>query len=217
MNHWKEKLWLQVFTIYLRYLIGGAFVFGGVVKVLGKRFTAVSGADAPIHSAFHFFETMYQSGLYWQFLGWGQVIAGFLLMTQRFAKLGALFFLPVIANVFVITLSYDFGYTPVITGLMLLANLYLAAWHWAQLKILVNLPPEPEKAEGFMHARVWEITGLALFLFTVYCRARADQYNIMLWFGGCLVIGVAALVYGLLKNRVPKLAESGPVAPAFRE
>jgi hypothetical protein len=26
IDHWKQKSFLQIFTIYLRYLIGGAFV-----------------------------------------------------------------------------------------------------------------------------------------------------------------------------------------------
>ena len=72
----------------------------------------MGGADEPIDSAWHMFETLYRSGLWWKFLGLGQIIAGLLLMTQRFSKLGALMFLPIIANVFVITVSYDFRGTP---------------------------------------------------------------------------------------------------------
>ncbi len=125
MNKLKNKIWAQIFIIYTRYLIGGAFVFASLIKIKGTRFTTESGEFNPINSAWHFFETMYQSGLYWRFIGVGQLIAGFLLMTQRYAKLGALVNLPIILNIFIITLSYYFAFTPVITGLMLLANLAL--------------------------------------------------------------------------------------------
>lgn len=62
-------------------------------------------------------------------------------MTQRYAKLGALMFLPIIANIFVITVSYNFTGTYYITGLMLLANILLVLWDWDELKILINLTP----------------------------------------------------------------------------
>lgn len=83
MKQLKNKIWLQIFIIYTRYLIGGAFVYSSIVKIQGLRFTSVDGSGYPINSPFHFFETMYQTGMYWQFLGWGQLIAGLLLMTQR--------------------------------------------------------------------------------------------------------------------------------------
>ena len=100
----KNKAWMQVFIIYLRYLIGFAFIFASLVKIQGLRFTAESGAENPIDSAFHFFETLYESGIYWRFLGLAQFVTGTLLVTQRFAKLGAILFLPIIANVFAIAI-----------------------------------------------------------------------------------------------------------------
>ena len=103
MNKLKQNFWANIFIIYTRYLIGGAFVFSSIVKLEGHRFTAKSGANEPINSSFHFFETMYQSGIYWQFIGLGQLVAGALLMTQRFAKLGALVYFPIIVNIFMIT------------------------------------------------------------------------------------------------------------------
>jgi hypothetical protein len=109
-------------VIYSRYLLGGSFVFASLIKLKGQRFTTDSGAAEPINSSLHYFETMYQSGLYWKFIGLGQLLAGFLLMTQRYSKLGALINFPIIANIFVITLSYYFAFTPIIVGLMLLAT-----------------------------------------------------------------------------------------------
>ena len=144
MNRLKSFFLAQIFIIYTRYLIGGAFVFSSIIKIKGKRFTTNSQEDAPLGSAMHFFETLFQTGFYWQFIGWAQLLAGFLLMTQRYAKLGALVNFPILLNVFVITISMDFGGTPLITGLMLAANLMLLIWHWGELKSLINLPYAPE-------------------------------------------------------------------------
>lgn len=201
MNIIKSNILAQLIVIYTRYLIGAAFVFAAIVKIKGGRFTTIDGINEPINSAWHMFETLYQSGLWWKFLGLGQLIAGLLLMTQRFAKLGALMFLPIIANVFVITISYDFRGTPVITGLMLLANILLVLWDWNEIKILINKTPVIESKNRFENMRVWEITGLTLFLFTTVYRLAVINYNIFIWLSICFVIAIAGLVLGLIQNR----------------
>lgn len=56
MNYkiFKSNIYLQIFVIYIRYFIGGTFVFASIIKIKGKRFTAESGALEPINSAWHF-------------------------------------------------------------------------------------------------------------------------------------------------------------------
>lgn len=184
----------QLFIIYTRYLVGSGFVFASVVKIKGERFTTVSHEDAPFGTAFHFFETMYQTGIYWQFLGWGQLVAGMLLMTQRYAKLGSVVFFPIILNVFVITVSMEFSYTPVITFLMLCANILLLLWHWDELKILLNLPASPPRPNRLENARIWEITGLLLFLMTAGYRAMYTFYDPILWMGTLVLMGAVPFV-----------------------
>jgi len=136
INCFKRQAWANIFTIYLRLLIGAAFVFSSVVKTRADRFIGIDGSKFPINSMAHFFETLYQSGLYWQFIGFSQLVAGLLLMTQRFATIGALIFYAIIINIFFITLSYDFHGTPIVTGLMLLANTFLLLWNYEKLKFL---------------------------------------------------------------------------------
>ena len=201
MNTLKRKILPQLFIIYTRYLIGGTFVFASLIKIKGIRFTGESGAPNPIDSAWHFFETLYQSGLYWKFIGIGQLIAGFLLMTQRFSKLGAIVNLPIILNIFIITLSYDFAYTPVITGLLLLANLVLLFWEWGEIKILFNLKPVINHYVRLEHDMIWQVTGLSLFTFTFVYRLLIDRYDIFFWFIICFIIGLAGLILGLVRHK----------------
>ncbi len=202
MKNIKDKIWLQIFIIYTRYLIGGAFVFASIVKIQGKRFTGDSGAENPIDSSWHFFETMYQSGLYWQFIGVGQLVAGALLMTQRYSKLGAIIFCPIILNIFVITLSYYFAFTPVITGGMLLANLILIFWDWNELKILVNQTPIIDDRKRLEKDITWEVVGVILFVFTIICRTILAKYGIFVWILGCFLIGTIGLVVGIRKRKI---------------
>jgi hypothetical protein len=196
----KNNLIAQLIIIYTRYLLGGGFVFASLVKIKGMRFTTLSGENEAFGNAFHFFETLYRTGLYWQFIGWGQLIAGLLLMTQRYAKLGAVVNFPIILNVFVITISMDFNYTPVITGMMLFANLVLLVWHWDELRTLLNLPlitPVPNRIEN---QNSWIYTGILLFLFTAGYRVFIDRYDPILWLGICVLIGLGGLVFGMRKS-----------------
>ncbi len=165
----KQQTFLQIFTIYLRYLIGGAFIIAaiGMGKLNGTS-NLINSMSAPIQDLQpiqQFFRVMAESGLYWQFIGWTQIIAGALLMTQRFAKVGALMFFGMILNIFIITLSYEFRGTPVVTGLMLLATCYLLVWDLNSLRALVvdevAITHTPLKV---MDNSFWKVIGLLMIV-----------------------------------------------------
>lgn len=199
----KGRKWIQIFVIYTRYLIGGAFVFASIVKIRSERFfTAVENInDAPWHSVGHYFETMYQSGLYWNFLGWGQLVAGLLLMTQKYAKLGAVVFFPIILNVFIVTISYDFHGTPIITFFMMLASVMLLLWHWGELKILLNLPYSPSTIKTIEHFPIWSIIGSIIFIFTIILKVFVPSgIGLLFWVAGAISIGILGLFIGLRKS-----------------
>lgn len=117
---------LHRLAVISRILLALAFVPTAIVKVMGHRFTSIS-TDTPIG---YFFEAMYQSGMYWRFLGVSQLVAGILLLIPATSAVGAVLFFPIILNIFVITVSLHFTGTPVITGLMLLAATFLLCWDY---------------------------------------------------------------------------------------
>ena len=174
-----DALFLQVrsipffyrFTLFLRILLAAGFVPTGWVKLMGRRFSQVS-VETPIGA---FFEAMYQTGGYWQFIGACQILAGVLLLIPATAHLGALLFLPIIANIFVITVALGFTGTWLVTGLMLVAVIYLCSWDYARWRGLVTesapsadfLPVrhrlEPLEAVGFW---IFGLCFVACFLAT---------------------------------------------------
>lgn len=198
----KNKSWIQIFIIYLRYLIGFAFIFASLIKIQGLRFTVESGAENPINSAFHFFETLYESGIYWRFLGLAQFVTGTLLVTQRFAKLGAILFLPIIANVFVITISYDFGGTSIITGLMLISTLFLLYWDWDSLKILFNTKPTYSTKKRLEQDSIWVYLGFVFLIITVLSKFFIDNKNILFSFLAMFIIGIVGLIIGYKRRKL---------------
>lgn len=200
----KNSIIFQVFIIYTRYLIGISFVFASIVKIKGERFmtdmSLINGS--PMNSAAHMFETLYQSGLYWKFIGVSQLIAAFLLMTQRYSKLGVLCFFPIILNIFFITISYNFVGTVYITSLMLLANIMLLLWDWNEIKTLINLnPSENTYHNKFEKLKIWELCGLILFAFTAIWRSYITNFmDLLIWILGCLIICIISLIIGLRQN-----------------
>lgn len=198
----KSKVWMQIFIIYLRYLIGFAFIFASLIKIQGLRFTTESGAENPINSAWHFFETLYESGLYWRFLGFAQLITGTLLVTQRFAKLGAVLFLPVIANIFVITISYDFRGTPIITGLMLISTLLLLYWDWDSLKVLINKTPTNSTKKRLEHDIIWKYLGFSFLIITVLSKFFIGSKYLFFSFLLMFIIGIVGVTIGYSRRKL---------------
>lgn len=121
------------FTLGLKLLLAIAFIPTGAVKILGRRFTTgVPEEGSPLV----LFEALYQSGMYWQFLGAAQIIAGCLLLFYRTSAVGTLLFLAIASNILFITISYNFGFTIVVTVGITLAALWLVFWHWDRIRFL---------------------------------------------------------------------------------
>jgi len=133
------------------------------------------------------------------------VFSKFFLLTQRYSKLGAIASLPITVNIFVITLSYYFAFTPVITGLLVLSNVLLLLWEWDELKILLNVKPKLYETRTFEDDVVWQVTGLTLFLFTFTYRLFYDKYDFVFWFLTFAGLCFVGLLIGMLRYRKRKI------------
>ncbi|MCD9853108.1 DoxX family protein [Epilithonimonas sp. JDS] len=150
---------LNLLIIGIRFLVGFAFIPSGLKKVLGERFTSI-GTDHPIG---YFFEAMYRTGFYYEFLGFCQLLAAFLLFTQKFATLGALMFFGIILNICVLTISMHFTGTWIITSLMLFAGTVLLVWDWNKLKPILGL--KISETHDYKEPNYkWQIAGFILFI-----------------------------------------------------
>lgn len=134
-NRIYNKRLFVFFTWATRILLFLAFLPSGLKKLLGERFT-ILGVETPVG---FFFEGLYRTGFYWNFLGFMQLLAGVLLLMPRTTFLGAILYLPIIINIFIIVVSMNFTGTPIIAGLMLLANFYLLFWDYKKLKQIVSV------------------------------------------------------------------------------
>ncbi|HEX6587556.1 MAG TPA: hypothetical protein VF039_00925 [Longimicrobiales bacterium] len=199
---------LYRFTLGTRLLLACGFLPTGLLKVLGRRFTIM-----PVETPPGFlFEALYQGGgLYWRFIGLSQVIASILLLIPRTSAIGAIIFLPIIANIFVITVSYGFVGTPFITGPMLLAALWLVAWEWHRLRPLVvpgttALAAMPQQRLDAAECIVYTAGALAGFYFFFVVRSLVPKYHPMALLGFAALCLFAAAALGIRRQFAPRPA-----------
>ena len=120
----QNRIW-KWFYYVTKISLGLTFIISGIRKLPGVKFTQLP-IENPVGL---FFEGMYVTGFYWNFIGYYQIVIGFLLMLPYWKKLTPLLALPVTFNIFLVSISLQMKGTPIITSLMLLANLFLIFWH----------------------------------------------------------------------------------------
>ena len=124
---------LRLFTAFLRPLLGLAFIPPSIPKILHQPFTMLPKSN-PVGA---YFGALYETGYYYDFIGWSQLLAAILLLIPRTSHLGALLFLPIILNITVLTNSVGFRGTWLVTILMFLACLYLVCWDYPRWKSIL--------------------------------------------------------------------------------
>lgn len=169
-----HRWYLQLFTVFTRLILAIGFIPPSYKKIIHRPFTSLPDSN-PVG---HYFNALYHTGFYYEFIGWGQMIAAILLLFPRTAHWGALIFLPIIVNIAVLTSSVGFVGTWLITILMSLAGLWLVAWEYDRLKpILFAKRVQPTRklplqlillpivfaVGGAMMAGLWAYIGLGNF------------------------------------------------------
>ena len=156
------------FVINLRFLIGYGFIPSGIKKIIGTPF-----ANPGQQGAFmEYLDALYATGFYYEMIGWAQVMAAVLLITQRFATLGALIFLPIIFNIMVLTMSTIGSLTPLIAFLMFLGIVFLLFWdYYKWINIfskddkLFNMPYVNDYPQA---GKFWIVTGVLILVLPVF-------------------------------------------------
>lgn len=148
----KRNRWHWIFSILCRILLAYAFIVAGMVKILGERFA--SGLSE-IHPMGAYLEALHHTGYYYTFIGFAQVAAGVFLLIPGTVLLGALIYLPIILNIWILSFAVRFEGSFLTSPLMVLANLYILAWHYDKLKYILPFSrysreaslPKPKKYE----------------------------------------------------------------------
>ena len=169
-----RRWWTQLFTAFVRCLLAVGFIPPSIPKILHKPFTVLPDSD-PVGA---YFNALYNTGFYYDFIGWSQIIAAILLLIPRTSHIGALMFLPIIINIAVLTSSVGFKGTWLLTIFMSFAGLWLFCWEYDRLKPILfrTRSDKPRKlnfqfivipvffsAGGLAMGGLWKLIGLGAF------------------------------------------------------
>lgn len=137
----RANRWHWYFYLLCRLLLAFAFIAAGLVKIMGERF---ANGLAPEHPMGAYLVALDETGFYYTFIGFLQVAAALLVLIPRTVTIGALIYLPIIVNIWILTLSTRFDGSFVTSPLMVLATLYLLVWNYDRLRHILpynsNLP-----------------------------------------------------------------------------
>lgn len=132
----RNKWLLRLFYWMVRLGMGATFVISGLRKLPGVKFTTLPTH----HPVGAFFQAMHDTGLYWNTIGYVQIVLGLLLFVNRTVAISGLLMMPITVNIFLVSISLNMRGTPVITTCMLLGNLFLMCWHYENYLSLLKAP-----------------------------------------------------------------------------
>jgi hypothetical protein len=204
-----RRWYAQLFTAFTRLVLAVGFIPPSYIKIMHRSFTVLPDSN-PVG---HYFNALYQTGFYYEFIGWGQMTAAILLLFPRTAHFGALLFLPIIANIAVLTTSVGFKGTWVLTIFMSLAATWLVAWEYDRLKPILfrsrEWRPRALKYQfvtvplffcvgGLAMGGLWKLMGLGSFRNYLYVA---------------LLLGAFGLIFGVFVSVHYRYMQVGNLKP----
>lgn len=144
----------RILIIVLNLVLGGLLIFGGIEKFAKpipsptKMIEQIKNGDdltsnIEVLKIKNYIFGMKQTNYFWQFLGIMELLAGALLVSQLFAKIGAFIAMPITINIFLFHLFLEpneIGELVQMTGLVIINIILLAFTYniWKPLLIKKN-------------------------------------------------------------------------------
>ncbi len=144
-------------------------------------------------------------GLYARFIAWSQLVIGLLLLSQRFATLGALLLFPMLLNIWVVTISLEWRGTPYVNAVLLILNGMLLLWDSHKLKFLFSNQSEglreiPIKRKSPILDVIWAVGVILIVASVPFIRDR-QALGTDLVIGGLVVFIVIPVWERMKQNR----------------
>ena len=148
-----QPRWYRIFIAGTRLFLGLIMFTAGMSKLFHGNFPGLIG---PVWLT----DELGKYGLEYlgEFIAWSQTLIGLLLLTQRFASLGAIMLLPMLLNIFMVMLSLGLHYykplevnspinTSIIIAVLILLNVVLLLNDFHKLKFIFD------ESDGFFETR----------------------------------------------------------------
>ncbi|WP_156126251.1 hypothetical protein [Hymenobacter sp. DG25B] len=150
---WAGGWWRHLYVFGARLLLGALMLGGGLYKLSENHIPGLMGP--PMN---HAWLTAQGLVLFAQFIGVAQLLIGVLLLTRRFALLGAVLLVPMWLNIIFLTWSQNWVGTPWLTTGFLVLTIGLLLHDFNRLR-WVLYPPQDAAA---LRALPWRTGGAGL-------------------------------------------------------
>ncbi|MDA0337828.1 MAG: hypothetical protein O2782_21890 [bacterium] len=167
--------------VTLRIGLAFAFVPAGLKKVIYQPFTDPQNTG-PFHEFLHAF---YATGAFYSFVGVMQLLAALLLLSQRFALVGALILLPIVSTILVFCWSTKVYPTASVVTFMFAATLGLVLWDLQKWRTVFSQDQRGceirlEPSSSSVDPNLWTGCGvLVTSLYLVVCALTGGVYRPM--------------------------------------
>jgi uncharacterized membrane protein YphA (DoxX/SURF4 family) len=148
------------YLLLIRLFLGYVFASSGLCKLCDGQFAQLIGPPHLIRDL-----AKYDLGLFAHFIAYGQVIVGFLVMSQRFSLLGLVMLLPINLSILMVTTSQHWQGTPYVNAFLSLLNILALLGEWKSLRFFilpeaaVQIPPQ---VNALFPQSKWAFAGLVL-------------------------------------------------------
>ncbi len=196
--------WRKFFLVSTRIFLGLIFFTAGMGKLYSEHL--FPGLIGPVWLEDRLAE--FDLGLYARFIGYSQVVIGLLLITQRFATLGAVMLVPMIANILMVTVSMNWQGTPYVLAFLLMLNVLILWLDFQRLKFLVSDLPT-EKLRPLQPLRQsWLVDGIILFGMLLILLSIPISYVQITLAYGMVIFGLLLAIVGPIwgKRRAKKVS-----------
>jgi len=177
------------FLIYgLRWFLGLLFLVSGLAKLVPGFLNTMGPVDLEHTLAPH------GLALYARFIAVSEVGIGLLLLTRRYATLGALMLVPMLTSIFVITYALEWRGTPYLVAGFLLLTFVLLAYDLPKLVVLIgdrDAAAAPARWRASLPRLVWlTAAGLLLLMLGVFrfaSRTELGLHGLLLLLAGLII------------------------------
>jgi uncharacterized membrane protein YphA (DoxX/SURF4 family) len=151
------------YALLIRLFLGYVFVSSGLCKLTHGEFGQLIGPPLLIDEL-----AKYDLALFGYFVAASQVLAGILVMSQRYSLLGLVMLMPINLSILMVTTSQRWTGTPYVNAFFCVLNSLVLLYEWPTLRVFLR--PEkgslaaPPRVNQWFTAKIapWGAIGLAL-------------------------------------------------------
>jgi uncharacterized membrane protein YphA (DoxX/SURF4 family) len=192
--------------VSIRIFLGYIFFSAGMAKLLDGQFPGIIG---PVWLEEEL--AKYGLGLFARFIAYSQIIVGLLVLSQRFATVGAIMLFPIIMTTLMVTISLEWRGTPYVLGFFLFLNTILLLADYHKLKFLLTDMPAPLAKIPLQRKyprldMIWGV-GMLLIIIAPFIWQHSHSFTYVLIITGLLTF-MGGWIWGRFKpTSLPKQAD----------